>query len=108
MSGKARPGAPGVPRPDLGWQDAAACRGADPGLFFAPEVEWPDARERREAEAKRICASCPVRLPCLNWRLASGSQRDAGLWGGMNEDERILLRSRRVRAAAAARRRTAA
>ena len=98
--GTARTGVPG-------WQEHAACRGEDPDLFFAPEIEYPAARKRRETQAKQVCARCPVRLPCLEWRLRSESQRDAGIWGGLNEDERILLRRRRVRAAAAAKRRAA-
>ena len=91
----------------LDWQEDAACRGEDPELFFAPEIEYPAARKRRETQAKQICASCPVRLQCLEWRLRSESQRDAGIYGGLNEDERILLRRRRIRAAAAAKRRAA-
>lgn len=43
----------------LGWMDAAACRGTDPNLFF------PTGVNPRYVEARRICASCPVRVRCL-------------------------------------------
>ena len=36
--------------------------------------------------AKLICRGCPVSATCLSWALASGQQ--AGIWGGMTEDER--------------------
>jgi WhiB family redox-sensing transcriptional regulator len=96
-------------RPDLDWQERAACRGKDPELFFAPTI--PDGatlpelgalaaeRKRREAAARRICASCPVRTACLNWRLADGHQLDGGVWGGKNEEERWRLHKNRIRAA---------
>lgn len=89
----------------LDWQPRAACRHADPGLFFAPEVERISARQRREAKAKAICAGCPVRTPCLEWRLSFDEhQRDGGIWGMADEDERWKIRKSRVRAAAAMRR----
>lgn len=47
-------------RVDRSWQDDAACLTVDPEVFF-PEAEdgWQPTRE-----AKRICASCPVRGAC--------------------------------------------
>jgi WhiB family redox-sensing transcriptional regulator len=45
------------------------------------------------ARAKRVCERCPVRAQCLDWALHT--RQDAGIWGGMTEDERrILGRSR--------------
>lgn len=100
MTGYVRPGnvAP-LPGP-LGWQDSAACKDADASLFFAPEVEGVKAGERRVAKARRICSGCVVRTACLDWRLASEYQRDAGIWGGADELERTRLRNNRIRAAA--------
>lgn len=40
------------------WEEHAACRDADPEVFFA---DSGDARR----EAKRICSWCPVRAECL-------------------------------------------
>ena len=75
-------------RPD--WQDEAACRDADPELFF-PDGDIRSARAQVKT-AKLICRGCPVSAACLNWALASGQQ--AGIWGGLTEDERHRLHNR--------------
>jgi len=74
---------------------AGACRTADPDLWFGPDAEFVTARRQREAQAKEICAGCPVRDACLAYALDT---REAyGIWGGLNEDERrVLLRQRRA------------
>ena len=74
------------------WRDEAACRGSDPELFFPVGNTGPALRQI--GQAKQVCARCLVRTPCLEWALDSGQQ--AGVWGGTSEDERRLLRSRRV------------
>ena len=79
------------PRDDAAWRDAAACRDADPELFF-PDGDIRSARAQVKA-AKLICRGCPVTVPCLSWALASG--HEAGIWGGLTEDERRMLRRRR-------------
>jgi hypothetical protein len=44
-----------------GWMDDAACTQVDPELFFPTEEDlWRPTRD-----AKKICASCPVRDLCL-------------------------------------------
>jgi WhiB family redox-sensing transcriptional regulator len=78
------------------WQDQAACRGRGeerPALFWGPEYEVKTDRERREARAKAVCKSCPVRSECLEYALAGG-ERDC-VYGGMNYDERQAERRRR-------------
>ncbi|MBV9381428.1 MAG: WhiB family transcriptional regulator [Streptosporangiaceae bacterium] len=40
--------------------------------------------------ARRICARCPVRVPCLRWTLDTG--QDSGVWGGTTSEERRILR----------------
>jgi hypothetical protein len=55
----------------------AACRTADPELFF------PDTA-RAEAEARAICAACPIRRECYALARATGQQ--FGVWGGTNFD----------------------
>jgi WhiB family redox-sensing transcriptional regulator len=67
----------------------AACRDADPELFFPEGAGWRALQEA--AQAKRICAVCPVRDLCLNWALLHGAA--FGIWGGRTEHER---RARRV------------
>lgn len=66
------------------WQKNAACRHLDPDLFF-PEGTLGGALLQIR-EAKRVCGGCPVRVPCLRWALTTG--QDAGIWGGMTEEER--------------------
>jgi WhiB family transcriptional regulator, redox-sensing transcriptional regulator len=72
-------------RPD--WRDEAACRDAEPDLFF------PDRSARAQVKmAKLICRGCAVSATCLSWSLASG--QEAGIWGGLTEDERRRLHRR--------------
>ena len=52
------------------WQYRAACRDLDTELFFHPEGERGSTRRRRAANAKAICASCPVIEQCRAYALA--------------------------------------
>lgn len=73
-------------RPDPGgtdWRHREACRDLDPELFFP--LGTSDANLLQIDAAKRICRTCPVREPCLEWALNTG---DAGVWGGTTEAER--------------------
>ena len=80
-----------------GWQRLAACRGQDAVFFFAPSYfEKRREKNAREAVAKRICASCPVVDPCLEFAL--GTREAHGVWGGLNETERRALIRARQRA----------
>jgi WhiB family redox-sensing transcriptional regulator len=74
------------------WWRWAACREADPELFFPVAANGPGAREI--ARAKAVCAACRVRRPCLQYALATHQLH--GVWGGTSEDER-QLQSRRER-----------
>jgi WhiB family redox-sensing transcriptional regulator len=72
---------------NLSWRQHAACRGADPDIFY------PASDEEAEA-AKAICLTCSVRQACLEYALAN-RERD-GVWGGATERERRrLVRQRR-------------
>ena len=72
------------------WQIKAACRGPHARVFFPPATfERKDEKEIREARAKAICASCPVRKPCLDYSLRI--REPHGIWGGLNEVERRQL-----------------
>jgi len=76
------------------WRFEAACRGADPSLFFAPSYF---EKRHEEAVARRICDRCPVRVDCLEFALEI--REPHGFWGGMNElERRQLLRERARRA----------
>ncbi len=56
-------------------------------LYFPPAGERPQARVRREASARVLCAGCPVLEPCRSY---ARLHREHGFWGGESEDERIL------------------
>jgi WhiB family transcriptional regulator, redox-sensing transcriptional regulator len=73
------------------WRDSAACRHADPGLFFPAGTAGQMIVQAERA--KRVCAGCPVRAACLGWALTAGAQM--GVWGGTTEGERRALRARR-------------
>ena len=47
-------------------------------------------------QAKAVCNRCEVRDTCLKWALETG--QDAGVWGGMSEEERRSLKRRNARA----------
>lgn len=78
--------------PRLDWKQQAACRDLDTSLFFPESEGGSDA-----ADAKAVCASCPVRQACLDFALLT-RQHD-GIWGGTTESERRRLRRRRPTAA---------
>lgn len=71
-------------RGELDWAERAACRGQT-ALFFPAHAERPDARERREAQARVLCLSCPVLEQC---RARARQQHEYGFWGGETEEER--------------------
>ncbi len=68
------------------WMNQASCKGKT-ALFFPPRAERPQARVRREAQARLLCASCPVMDPC---RQHARTNREYGFWGGESEEERHL------------------
>jgi WhiB family redox-sensing transcriptional regulator len=76
-----------------GWTARGACRHSDPELFFPVAARGPALRQL--ARAKRVCASCPVRIDCLEYALQSG--QGFGVWGGASEQERRLMRRRQLR-----------
>ncbi len=69
------------------WRDHAACSGRT-NLFFPPRAERPQARARREAQARLLCAICPVQVPCREFARAN---HEYGFWGGESEEDRHLL-----------------
>jgi WhiB family redox-sensing transcriptional regulator len=73
--------------PAAGWQSAALC-GEDRDVFYPPSGlnEVREVRAAREAEAKKMCARCPVVRPCAAFALSL--PEPYGIWGGMTERER--------------------
>lgn len=66
------------------WWQAAACRTADPDIFFPVSALGPGQEEI--ARAKAVCAACRVRRQCLQYALATHQAH--GVWGGTTEEER--------------------
>ena len=60
------------------WRDNAACRDADPDLFFPIGTTAPALRQ--VWEAIRICQACPIQVRCLAWALEQGVTD--GVWAG--------------------------
>jgi WhiB family redox-sensing transcriptional regulator len=68
------------------WRGKAACKGVDPELFYP-------IRDSYAEDAKAVCQQCPVRVPCLEYALASNETE--GVWGGLTKRERrFILRQR--------------
>jgi WhiB family transcriptional regulator, redox-sensing transcriptional regulator len=77
----------------LNWFQEAICIGKDPELFFPIGSTGPAAIQAERA--KSVCVGCPVREECLDWALTTG--QDAGVWGGLSEEERRALKRARRR-----------
>ena len=75
---------------EMQWSDDAACVGQEPELFFPIGTDGPALEQ--ESEAKAVCNRCPVIDACLWFAMDTG--QDAGIWGGMTEAERRILRIR--------------
>ena len=83
--------------PSAGWSRSCwrtAGTGSCPGSFRVGLLNFFTDGDIRSARAhvktaKLICRGCPVSATCLSWALASG--QEAGIWGGLTEDERRRL-----------------
>ena len=77
---------------DTAWMRRGNCREEPPSLFFPSDGTGVDI-------ARQLCATCPVKEPCLEYALRN--RIDHGVWGGTSERERRrILRQRRLDAAA--------
>ena len=68
------------------WMARGLCRELAPSTFFPNDGVGVDA-------ARRICGTCPVQEPCLEYALAE--RVDHGVWGGASERERRRILKRR-------------
>jgi WhiB family redox-sensing transcriptional regulator len=82
----------------MDWRHRAACLGEDPELFFPIGNTGPALVQANEAKA--VCRRCTVTEQCLQWALETG--QDAGVWGGLSEEERRLAKRQPVPSAATA------
>lgn len=78
----------------MDWRHRAACLTEDPELFFPIGNTGPALQQIEDAKA--VCARCEVMDACLKWALETN--QDAGVWGGMSEDERRAYKRRTARA----------
>ena len=71
---------------DTIWMAEGNCAQEKPAVFFPSDGVGVEV-------ARRICATCPVKEPCLEYAL---EQRiDHGVWGGCSERERRRILKRR-------------
>ena len=80
---------------DHSWRDQALCRDTDPELFF-PIGTTGFALLQLE-KARQVCGECQVRAECLEFAL--DTNQDSGIWGGLSEEERRVIRRQRARRA---------
>ena len=85
---------------DYDWRDDALCRDTDPALFF-PVGTTGNALVQVD-HAKHTCDECTVSADCLDFAL--DTNQDSGIWGGLTEEERRVIRRKRVAALRAGRR----
>ena len=74
----------------MDWRHRAACRDEDPELFFPIGTTGPALLQVEDA--KSVCRRCAVVEDCLSWSLETS--QEAGVWGGLSEDERRALQRR--------------
>lgn len=76
----------GSPAPTTAsWRRAAHCAGTDIEIFF------PRPGDRVTTQlALATCGLCPVRIPCRRYALSHGERH--GVWGGLTEETREMLR----------------
>ena len=77
----------------MDWVERARCKDEDPELFFP--VGTTGSAAAQISMAKAVCRGCNVRRDCLEWAMVTG--QEAGVWGGLSEDERRALRRARRR-----------
>jgi WhiB family redox-sensing transcriptional regulator len=74
----------------IDWRELAACRNSDPDTFFPVGTTGPAIDMIDKATA--ICGSCSVQEECLLYALETN--QEAGVWGGLAEDDRRRYRKR--------------
>jgi WhiB family redox-sensing transcriptional regulator len=74
------------------WQFEGACNGAETNEFFLEESMRGKNKRTRELSAIAICNTCPVKQACLDHALSV--PEIYGVWGGMTEEQRLILSKR--------------
>lgn len=79
----------------MSWQTRAACRDADPELFFPPSDDDTSVIVARHRMAVApICQGCPVATECLRSALDTG--QDYGIWAATTPTDRRAIRRARL------------
>lgn len=94
------------------WREEAMCFGQNPARWFPSGSFSSNARRSSRisekmiledrAYAKKVCAGCPVKEPCLDFALKA--KEPWGIYGGVSEYDRRQMRRRMWRALKRARR----
>jgi WhiB family redox-sensing transcriptional regulator len=71
---------------DTSWMANGNCAQEPPSTFFPSDGVGVEV-------ARRICATCAVKEPCLEYALRN--RIDHGVWGGCSERERRRILKRR-------------
>lgn len=86
-----------------GKEASPKCAGMPTELFFGPDGEVgqpgesPAEKALREAQARQVCMSCPLRSACLESELQWPIGEQWGIRGGMTaEQRREVLQQRRL------------
>lgn len=66
------------------WMRDGLCRQTDPDLFFG-DGDKPHMSEKRTADAKKVCLSCPVLAQCQEYAIRTG--QTYGTWGALSQKE---------------------
>jgi WhiB family transcriptional regulator, redox-sensing transcriptional regulator len=88
---------------DAPWGDDRPCAGVPADVFFpvrqlvGNRVRNSSEYERRVAQAKALCATCPYRQPCADY--AIDQRITDGIFGGLDPDERRRVANQRRRTA---------
>lgn len=73
---------------DEDWREGAVCRDLNPELFFPVGVTGMAVHQIETA--KSHCQDCAAKEPCLQFAITTN--QEYGVWGGLTEDERRVLR----------------
>jgi WhiB family redox-sensing transcriptional regulator len=71
---------------ETSWMAEGKCRELPPETFFPSDGVGVEI-------ARRICADCPVKAPCLEYALYNRIEH--GVWGGASERERRRIARQR-------------
>ncbi len=77
------------------WLLRAACREADPSIFYPAKLGRP---RNSQFDPREYCERCPVTVKCLERALSNPIGVDRGIWAGTNQSQRRKLRNQRIQA----------